>query len=95
MRAHVPATSVMADGTLIISESAREIYTFTSCIREYTYARSCSERMCAFPATSAIADSTLSTTKSARKICVFTFDICGRIYARGGSECVHAFRPLQ
>jgi len=46
----------MADGTLIISESAREIYTFTSCIREYTYMRSCSERMHTFPATSTIAD---------------------------------------
>jgi len=85
----------MADSTLIISESAREIYTFTSCIREYTYARSCSERVRAFPAASAIADSTLSTTKSARKICVFTFNIHGRIYARGGSECVRTFQPLQ
>jgi len=55
----------MADGTLIISESAREIYTFTSCIREYTYARcireytytrSGSERVRAFPAASTIAD---------------------------------------
>jgi len=95
MRARVPAASVMADGTLIISESAREIYTFTSCIREYTYARSCSERVRAFPVASAIADSTLSTTKSARKIYAFTFNIRGRIYMRGGSERVRAFRPLQ
>jgi len=55
-RVRVPAASVMADGTLIISEGAREIYTFTSCIREYTYARSSSERVRAFPATSTIAD---------------------------------------
>ena len=85
----------MADGTLIISESAREIYTFTSCIREYTYTRSCSERVCVFPVASVIADSTLSTTKSARKIYVFTFNIHERIYAGGGSERVRAFRPLQ
>jgi len=85
----------MADGTLIISESAREIYTFTSCIREYTYARSSSEHVRAFPAASVIADSTLSTTKSARKICVFTFNIRGRIYACGGSERVRAFWLLQ
>jgi len=52
----VLAASVMADGTLIILESAREIYTFTSCIREYTYARSGSERVRAFPAASTIAD---------------------------------------
>jgi len=55
-RTRVPAASVMADGTLIISESAREIYTFTSCIREYTYARSGSECVRAFPAASTIAD---------------------------------------
>jgi len=46
----------MADGILTISEGAREIYTFTSCIREYTYARSGSERVRAFPAASTIDD---------------------------------------
>jgi len=55
-RARIPAASVMADSTLIISESAREIYTFTSCIREYTYAHSGSERVRAFPAALTIAD---------------------------------------
>jgi len=55
-RARVPAASVMADGTLIVSESARYTYIYTSCIREYTYAHSGSEHVRMFPAASTIAD---------------------------------------
>jgi len=57
----------MADSTLIISESAREIYTFTSCICEYTYTRSSSERVRTFPAASTIADGPWASLKLQEK----------------------------
>jgi len=47
-RARVLAALVMADSTLIVSESARYTYIYTSCICEYTYVHSGSERVRTF-----------------------------------------------